>query len=112
MKDILELLINNWKLIAGFLFFLIGFIIAIIRKRPLNDILTDIYSWCLEAIKDTEIYSQVDPNFKGQEKLTSAINYVGKKLLTKYPTLNVSKYYFLIEKVIEDILSTPHKKDV
>lgn len=110
MKDFINLLVQYWKPIVGLLFIIAGFIIALIKKKPINDILSDIYTWSIEAINDSEVYANIDPNFRGQDKLTSAIAYVGKKLMSKYPTLNVEKYYFLIEKVIEAILQTPHKK--
>lgn len=111
LKDFIQILINYWKPIVGILFTIVGFIFALIKKKPVTDILSDIYTWCIEAVNDTEIYSNIDPNVKGQDKLNHAIAFVNKKLISKYPTLDYVKYYFLIEQIIERILATPHKKE-
>lgn len=106
MNNFIELLILYWKPIVGLLFTIAGFIIAIIKKRPLNDILTDIYYASIKAINYVENNGVVGSD----NKLFSAINIVYAELAKKYPTLNVYAYEKLIVNTIEAILQTPHKK--
>lgn len=106
MNDFIQLLINYWKPIVGLLFTIVGFVIALIKKKPLNDILTDIYYASIKAVLYVENSGVVGP----ENKLASAINFVNDELIKKYPTLDVYKYSKLIIKVIEDLLSTPQKK--
>lgn len=106
MNNFIELLILYWKPIVGLLFTIVGFIIAIVKKRPLNDILTDIYYASIQAINYVESSGITGP----ENKLATAINYVNEELIKKYPTLNVYRYSKLIVNTIEAILQTPHKK--
>lgn len=106
MNNFIELLILYWKPIVGLLFTIAGFIIAIIKKRPLNDILTDIYYASIQAVN----YVESSGITGAENKLATAINYVNEELIKKYPTLNVYRYSKLIVNTIEAILQTPHKK--
>lgn len=106
MNDFIQLLITYWKPIVGLLFTIAGFIIALIKKKPISDILTDIYYASVKAVNDVEERGLVGSD----NKLFAAINIVYAELGKKYPTLNAYAYEKLIVKIIEDILSTPHKK--
>ena len=106
MNGFIQLLITYWKPIVGLLFTIAGFIIVLVKKKPLNDILTDIYYASIQAVNYVENSGVVG----SVEKLSAAINFVNDELIKKYPTLNVYKYSKLIIKTIEDILATPHKK--
>ena len=109
MNEILEILITYWKPIVGLLFTIVGFIIAILKKKPVEDILVYIYNFCIEAINDTECFDKVQ-KLDPQVKLARAVSYVMQKLKVKYPTLDVEHYAKVIESVIESILTTPQKK--
>lgn len=106
MNNFIDLLVLYWKPIVGLLFTIVGFIIALVKKKPLNDILTDIYYASIQAVNHVENSGVVG----AENKLAAAINFVNEELVKKYPTLNVYKYSKLIVKIIEDLLSTPHKK--
>ena len=109
MKEFIDLLIQYWKPIVGLLFTIAGFIIALFKKKPISDILTDIYYCSIIAINETELlsnYEKIDP----EVKLARAVESVVNNLKDKYPTLDVNKYISLIKNVIEEILATPHKK--
>lgn len=106
MKEIINILIIYWKPIVGILFAIAGFIIALIKKKPLNDILTDIYYASIGAVN----YVENSAILGSANKLNAAIEYVNDELVKKYPTLNVKRYASLIARIIEDILETPHKK--
>lgn len=114
MKDLFDLLIQYWKPIVGLLFTITGFVIAIIKKRPCMDILTDIYQYSVYAINDVEcltiVYGKDEAKPSSEAKLSRALNTVLGLLHDKYPTLNVNKYADLIVDTIESILGTPHKK--
>ena len=109
MKQFIEILIQYWKPIVGILFTIAGFIVALIKKKPINDILTDIYYAAINAINSSETIKVDGNKVSGDQKLAGAIFIVGQELKKKYPTLNVERYYKLIEKIIEDILTTPQK---
>lgn len=110
MNDFIQLLIQYWKPIVGLLFCVAGFVIALIKKKPVSDILSDIYALVIKAVNIVEVDGLSDPNLTGDLKLARATSYVMSWLMDKYPTLNVDRYFKVIEKVIEDILTTPHKK--
>ena len=77
MNNFIQLLLNYWKLIVGLLFTIIGFIIALVKKKPLNDILTDIYYASISAVNYVENSGVVG----AENKLATAINYVNDELL-------------------------------
>ena len=110
LNNIFEILINYWKPILGLLFFVIAFILAVIRKKPLNPVFELIYNFAILAIQDAEVCSLVNPGFKGQDKLNRAVEYVKGCLKSNYPTLNVEAYTNIIIDTIEKILSCPSKK--
>lgn len=109
MKDIFEILITYWKPIVGLLFTVAGFVIAVLKKKPIEDILTYIYNFSIEAINDTECFDKIN-KIDADVKLARATSYVLSKLKVKYPTLDVERYSKIIESVIESILTTPQKK--
>lgn len=110
MKQILDLLIQYWKPIVGLLFTIAGFIVALIKKKPIEDIYKYIYAYSILAVNYTEIDSIANKDIKGEVKLGRAVEYVCNMLHDTYPTLDVNKYIFLIKNTIEEILCTPHKK--
>lgn len=105
----IEFFITYWKPIIGLLFTITGFVIALIKKRPISDLASDIYYWCIGAIQYAENLDKVN-GLKGQNKLNAALIYVFDKFKDKYPTIDVSRYGKMIEQIIETILSTPEKK--
>ena len=109
MNTILDLLINYWKPIVGLLFTIAGFIIVLIKKKPINNILLDIFVFSIEAVNECEAVSKVN-KMDSEVKLARAVNYVSQKLVNFYPTIDVNLYIKSIEKIIEALLSTPHKK--
>ena len=109
LERLLELLITYWKPIVGLLFTIAGFIIALIKKRPVTDILSDITLWCIQAVNYAEALD-INDGLKGESKLLAALTYVLDRMRDKYPTLDVERYSKMIQSTIETILSTPHKK--
>lgn len=106
MNDFIQLLITYWKPLLGLLFFIIGFIAALLKKKPISSIEGDIYDFCYKSVIATEA-----TGIKGSEnKKAFCINEVNKLLLKKYPTINVDSYYYLISVTIEMFLIAPHKK--
>lgn len=110
MKDFLQFLIIYWKPIVGFLFTIIGFIIALVKKKPMTDIFTDIYDWSIRAVNLVEADSLINPDLKGDLKLSRAVSLVLSWIHDKYPTIDENRYFLAIQQIIEGLLSTPHKK--
>lgn len=106
MDTLLQLLIQYWKPIVGLLFTIVGFIIALIKKRPVTTIVDDIYQYAVKAINYVENSGIVGSD----QKLAAAVQSVVYDLLKKYPTLDSDRYVKIIAAVIESILSTPQKK--
>ena len=109
LNQILDILIQYWKPIVGILFTIAGFIIALFKKKPINNILLDIFVFSIEAVNECEAVSKVN-KMDPEVKLARAVSYVSQKLVNFYPTIDVNLYIKSIEKIIEALLSTPHKK--
>lgn len=110
MEVIKNIFINYWLLIVAAIIFILSFILQLFKKKPINSILDDIYKFAILAINETELYSMVDPNVKGESKLVMAVEYVLKWLQALYPDLNVNQYAGYVKDIIESILTTPQKK--
>lgn len=105
-----DFLINYWKPILCFILALCSIIIAGIRKRPISDILTDIYYYSIKAVNDVEAESKVICDLKGYDKLELAVLNVLNALSKRYPSVKFDRYKKLIASIIEDLLTTPQKK--
>lgn len=105
MNQILEILITYWKPIVGLLFTIAGFIIALLKKKPVDCILTDIYDFAINAVNSVENSGVVG----AEQKLALATMKVCDNLRQKYPTIDALEYKVLIHLIIESILSTPQK---
>ena len=109
MKQFIEILIQYWKPIVGLLFTIAGFFIALIKKKPINNILQDIFVFSIEAVNECEAVSKIN-KMDSEVKLARAVEYVSHKLVNFYPTIDIKLYIDVIKKIIEALLSTPHKK--
>lgn len=106
MEIIKDFLINYWKPLLSFIFLVVAFVVALVRKKPISTIVDDVTNFSIKAIN----YVEKSGILGSKEKLIAALDFVNDELLKKYPTLNVIQYRPLIENVIEAILSTPQKK--
>lgn len=102
----IKFLLENYRFIIDAIAIFIGIILLIVRKRPVSDILSFIYINSVEAVKAAE-----DTGLKDQLKLEYAIRLVKEALIKNYPGLGSFQYTKLITTVIEDILTTPKKKE-
>lgn len=105
MEVIKNILINYWPQILAGVIFIASFILQLVGKRPVKDIESYLYKLCTEAVKLAETTDK-----KGNDKLSFAIGLVFTQLQQVFPKLDVKKYFNVIQKIIEDILSTPQKK--
>lgn len=114
MNVFLDVLRNYWKEIISLLLFIGSIIIAIIRKKPVNDILSYIYEFAVKAVNDAENFKVVigsgESSMTGKGKLSFAVTKVREALKNNFPDLDVAAYEPLIVSIIEGILSTPQKK--
>lgn len=105
MKDVLNWCILHYRLLIDAVCILIVVIVAIFKRRPVNSIITCIYLLAVDAIKIAE-----NSGLKGQAKLKEAISYIREHLKNDFPGIDFNRYYFIAEKAIEEILTTPQKK--
>ena len=54
MQEIFSFLKEYWQLIVAAMVFIVSVVIAIVRKRPINEICTHLYQWCIMAINAVE----------------------------------------------------------
>ena len=104
MLEIFNFLKNNWELVAAVITLIISVIVSVLRKRPVNDIMSNIYDYCIYFINRFE-----EPG-NGVHKKEKVVRFVKESLLNVFPKLDIGKYDSLINKTIEKILTTPQKK--
>lgn len=105
MKDVLNWCIAHYRLIFDVVCILVVIIVAIVKRRPVNSIITCIWLLAVEAVNAAEV-----SGLKGQAKLEKAISYIRENLKNDFPDIDFNRYYFVAKKAIEDILTTPQKK--
>lgn len=105
MREIFNWIFQNWRLVLEGVLLIASVVILIIKKKPINSIITAIYCASVEAIKVAEL-----SDYKGKDKLNYCVGIVNASLKHSFPDLEVGTYYHLIVKTIEEILSTPQKK--
>ena len=110
-------LIHYWKLILTAFFLLLSFILHLVKKKPLNDIISVLLPMCVSGIKYAESCDYSDVFHKSEDKLSTAVGFVVCNLCDYFGLdrtgKNVTRFDYLrplIKKLIEDILSTPQKK--
>lgn len=103
-----EFLLENYKLIISGILALISIFIFILRKRPVNDILSWLYTYAVKAVNIVEEESKVTA-IKGDEKLNYAVRLVDAWLVSQFPELDVNSYRKVVVKVIQELLSTPQE---
>ena len=89
------------------LIFLLDVLILGIRNRqPLMTIYSSIREWLPSVVKAAE-----STNLKGADKLAFAVDMIKGYMEKAYPKVNPDKYNRVIVSEIEEILSTPQKKE-
>lgn len=104
MQEIFNFVKVNWQLISAICTFIVSVIIALIRKRPVNDIMSAIYDFAIYGINRFEAPGN------GAEKKERVVKFIKDSLKNVFPGLNVKQYEKIIDKTIETILTTPQKK--
>ena len=110
MEDVIKnILINYWQPIVAVLVLILSFIIQLIKKRPIENMLHLIYFAAIDGINNIEELSKKS-SLAPEAKLQGAVNYVKSVLNARYPELNLNVYYDTIVDIVEKILTTPQKK--
>lgn len=107
MDDILNFIVTNYRLIIEVVILIISVVVFILRKKPVSDILSQLYGWIIVGVNNAE-----KTDLKGADKLDHVVTFVMTAFHDKYgqsAKLPCSIAY--IEFLIESILSTPQKKD-
>lgn len=105
MQEVYKFLLDNWQLILSVVLFLVSVIVSIVRKKPLQDIYSQLYAWCIAAVNVAEKTA-----LKGDSKKQYALDVVKSFLKDKFPNIKEDYYIHAISVIIEQILATPQKK--
>ena len=108
MQHFVRFLVDNWYILLE-IFLLLLSVVFFILKKPTNKVVSglfeNLYNWCIDGIKQAEIHGDTSSH-----KLFLACQYVLQLIRANYPDLKAEKYEFIIQSLIENILSTPTKK--
>lgn len=105
MREIFNFIKENWQIITAVITFIVALVVALIRKKPIVDVYSRLYAWCVVAVNIAEKTS-----YKGSEKLDFALGIVYKFFEDNYPNVKGAQYENAIKVIIEQILTTPQKK--
>jgi hypothetical protein len=116
MEEVKQFIIENWKLLASALLFLIAFVVGLIRGKKKGYSLSDILMGMLVEQLPHWISMAEAVGGTGEQKkvqvLNNALNYtaraLGRKLTEEETSLIIAKS----SEAIEKILNTPQKKEV
>lgn len=103
MQEIFNFLLQYWRPILGAILVLVSFLLALVRKKPVNNIVALIYEYAFDAVCDVEDSSVIGPT----QKLECAVEIVKKMLKAHYPDLKVDSYIAFIVTAIEQFLKAP-----
>lgn len=107
-----EFIVENWRLIIEIISLIVVVIFFFLKKKPYKvvDAIPDMIYFVLpSAINRAEkIYGSGD----GETKRNFVINVVIDYIHDRWPDVNAYDYYDFISARLEDILSTPKKKEV
>ena len=116
MEEVKQFIIENWKLLASALLFLIAFVVGLVRGKKKGYSLYDILMGMLVEQLPHWISLAEAVGGTGEQKkvqvLNNALNYtaraLGRKLTEEETSLIIAKS----SEAIEKILNTPQKKEV
>lgn len=116
MEEVKQFIIENWKLLASALLFLIAFVVGLVRGKKKGYSLSDILMGMLVEQLPHWISLAEAVGGTGEQKkvqvLNNALNYtsraLGRKLTEEETSLIIAKS----SEAIEKILNTPQKKEV
>lgn len=116
MEEVKQFIIENWKLLASALLFLIAFVVGLVRGKKKGYSLSDILMGMLVEQLPHWISMAEAVGGTGEQKkvqvLNNALNYtaraLGRKLTEEETSLIIAKS----SEAIEKILNTPQKKEV
>lgn len=116
MEEVKQFIVENWKLLASALLFLIAFVVGLVRGKKKGYSLSDILMGMLVEQLPHWISMAEAVGGTGEQKkvqvLNNALNYtaraLGRKLTEEETSLIIAKS----SEAIEKILNTPQKKEV
>lgn len=108
MQEIFDFTVKNWQFVLSFLALCLSLIFSVIRKRPL-EVYDTIATVVLKNLP-TFINLAEKTDLKGNDKVIYVMNLFKQLFISHGMNFN-ENYQQLAEKAIEDILSTPQKKE-
>lgn len=106
MQEVFKFVFSHYEAILSVLTLIISVVVLILRKKPVNAIITDLYEACIIGVCSVE-----KTDLKGADKLNKCIEVVNLIISKKYPNLDITHYRRTIVSIIESILITPQKKE-
>lgn len=111
MLEIFNFLKANWQLIASIILIIISFILALVKKKPVQ-VVNGILPGLLLVIPDYVIEAELkfpEPN-QGLHKFHYVIGKSYDFIKSNFPGVIPDSYYGIISHFIESLLNTPQKK--
>lgn len=112
MNQVLDFIVENWKLILTILMLVIAFILALVRKKPKSDIISYVRSRLADFLPLA--INEVETPGSGEYKKKLVTNLALKLVVDIYGRVltddETNFYTSIIENMIEKFLETPQKK--
>lgn len=108
MEKVISFVCENWKLIAYCITALVCFISCLVRKKPVK-VIDSIYQEITDLV--IRCIGLFERPGHGAEKKVSVLGCVQEWLADKHPEVDFQKYLDFASRIIEDILSTPQRKE-
>lgn len=105
----IDFLKTHYELIISCLFLLISFILALFRKKSKFNLMDEIKSFILSVLP--EIINSVETDGNGETKLLLVLKEIQLLLVKKYNFYDFDSIQNFVIESIENILSTPKKKE-
>lgn len=104
-----EFIKNHYELIAAVVLVLVSIILTIIKKKPVLNKIDEVKAYILEALPG--IIKEVECPGHGIDKKLLVLNSIKLLIATKYNFYDFESLKMFVSEAIENILSTPTKKE-
>lgn len=105
----IEFIKNHYELIGSIILVLISFILTLVKKKPSFNLIDSIKSYVLEILP--KLINQVEVPGKGSTKKNLVLKLIAVELAKKFNFYDFASLEAWISEQLENILSTPSKKE-
>lgn len=104
-----EFIKNHYELIGSILLILISIILTLVKKKPVINKIDEVKAYILEVLPG--IIKEVECPGHGIDKKLLVLNSVKLLIATKFNFYDFESIKLFVSEAIENILSTPTKKE-